>query len=36
MMGQKTKTPKKEIKIPLRVYLGYLLILTLIFTAVSM
>ncbi len=34
-MGQKTKTPKKEIKLSLRVYLGYLLVLTLIFTAVS-
>ena len=34
-MSQKTKTPKKQVKIPLNVYLGYLLILTFVFTAVS-
>ncbi len=36
MMGQEIKTPKKRtVKIPLRVYMGYLLILTLVFSAVS-
>lgn len=36
-MGQEARTPNRKAfsKIPLRVYLGYLLILTLIFTAVS-
>lgn len=36
-MGQEIKTPKKRTiaKMPLHVYLGYLLILTLIFTTVS-
>lgn len=34
-MVQKSNTPKKETKIPMHVYVGYLLILTLVFTGVS-
>lgn len=36
MMGQEMKTPKKKAsKIPLHIYLGYLIILTLVFTTAS-